>query len=162
MLTPLILNCTATTATLSDAVAVRVTVPDRVAPGAGELRVTAGAVRSTGWPLENSNAPTSQLAPWGRGEQEKSSSTMLSDIPASMRVEDDTSLKFSAPGLTRSEALLRRTLLLAVVVPEWLSTTDLSAPPKLEVSTARLLRTTVLLTTLSTRIMSACWPLSPL
>ena len=40
------LNCTPATPTLSEAVAVRVTVPDTVAPAAGAVRLTVGAVVS--------------------------------------------------------------------------------------------------------------------
>ena len=40
---PSSLNCTPVTPTLSEAVAVRVTVPDTVAPAAGAVRLTVGA-----------------------------------------------------------------------------------------------------------------------
>ena len=40
------MNCTPTTPTLSEAVAVRVTVPDTVAPLAGAVKLTVGAVVS--------------------------------------------------------------------------------------------------------------------
>ena len=43
---PSTLNCTPATPTLSEAVAVRVTVPDTVAPLAGAVRLTVGAVVS--------------------------------------------------------------------------------------------------------------------
>ena len=40
------MNCTLVTPTLSEAVAVRLTVPDTVAPAAGPVRLTVGAVVS--------------------------------------------------------------------------------------------------------------------